>query len=82
MVRLHEVDTAIELILSERGVIEVRTFAAERKFETGFAVGVAVAGAGVAAGFGENGHDVVAERDGAELFGASGKAEERQEEQD
>ena len=61
----------------EGGVIEVGAFAAKGKFEACFAIGVAVTGAGVATGLGEDGHDVVAEGNGTDVFGArSGGREE------
>ena len=61
MVWIQRVGPPGEGVAGERPEIEVGIFAAQGEFEAGFAVLVAMAGAGVAAAFGEHRHDLVAE---------------------
>ena len=58
------IDPPTEQIAREDLEIEFRIFAAERQLESGFAVRVPMAGACVAARFGDHRHDFVAEGNG------------------
>jgi hypothetical protein len=55
--------------MGERKEIEIRTFAAQREFEAGFAIRVSVTGACVTTGLGNDRHHIVAEGNGS--FGVS-----------
>src|SRR5437899_3096943 len=60
--RFERIGSTRKGIASEDVVIEFRIFAAERKLETSFTILVAVACAGIASGFGNYGHHVIAKR--------------------
>ena len=74
LIRIEEIKAAVELIMSEGEKIQDQGFRAKGEFKSSFAIGIAVAIAGVAAGFREDRHDIVAE--GKSFGGVSPRGKE------
>jgi hypothetical protein len=66
-VRIEEIEAPLRCIARQGRVIPRRIFAAKRELEATLAVGIAMAGAQVAAGLGENRHHVAVEGDAINL---------------